>query len=69
MLEISVVPEYKRQDVNDNCRVSVRLTMHLETRDPVAKKEIAKVWEQIEDDRSVESLLKLIGKYNKDKTS
>jgi hypothetical protein len=56
----TILPERKRIDSRENCRVSVRLTMHLESKDKAIKKELNKIWADLEEDDSVEAILKLI---------
>jgi hypothetical protein len=61
----TILPERKRIDDEESCRVSVRLTMHLESRDKTTKKELNKIWANLEEDDSVEAILKLIQRVSR----
>lgn len=59
-MEVNIIPEKKFISGDTFERLSVRLTMHLETKDKVIKKELRKIWSDLDDDSSVEALLELI---------
>jgi len=63
---VTIIPERRRRNIDDICRVSVRLTMHLESKDKTIKKQLNKIWDNLEEDDSVEALLGLIKQMNEE---
>lgn len=66
-MRISITPQRRLKDNGVTREIGVRLTMVLESETKADKEELAQIWENLEADGSVETLLDLIAKMNKRK--
>lgn len=66
-MKITITPQRRLRDNGVTRDIGVRLTVVLESENNVDKEELAQIWENLEADDSVETLLDLIAKMNKRK--
>ncbi|MFT8347739.1 hypothetical protein [Clostridium saccharoperbutylacetonicum] len=66
-MEIKIRPQKKLEQIEDNAKLSIRITLSAEGTTNKDKQELRTLWEKIDDTNDIETLLNIIKDFDKKK--